>query len=158
MERRGRFTSIETHRTAEEQKRFIKRIIDSRPKLLTEIKEANRELLELVHKYNSLELLAQLWFQNSVGDPDEYKEYSFEGRGHYIEHLAALELKDSGYKLQTVEMPGGAATCLAQSSSFRWRSSRRESRRMAAPCSLDSKAMLLRVPEIGRAPGTTSVN
>jgi hypothetical protein len=107
MERRGRFTTLQTHRTPEEHKRFIKRIIDSRPQLLSEIEQANQELLELVHKFNSLELLAQLWFLNSVNNPNEYKEYSFEGRAHYLEHLAALELRDPEYLLRSVEMPVG---------------------------------------------------
>jgi hypothetical protein len=107
MERRGRFTSVQTHRTPEEQKRFIKRVIDSRLQLLAEIEQANQELLELVHKFNSLELLAQVWFRNSVNNPNEYKEYSFDGRAHFPEHLAALELTDSEYELRSVEMPAG---------------------------------------------------
>src|ERR1700721_557310 len=92
MERRGRFTSVQTHRTPEEQKRLVKRIIDSRPQLLAEIGEANKELVDIAHKFNSLELLAQVWFANCVGDPDSYKEYSFEGRAHFVEHLAPLAL------------------------------------------------------------------
>lgn len=106
VERRGRFISLQTHRTPEQQRHLIKRIIESRPQLLAKVEQANNELLNLVHKFNSLELLAQLWFNNSVTNPDEYKEYSFEGRPHYVEHLAALELKDPEYKLRTAEMPG----------------------------------------------------
>src|SRR6266702_4179501 len=78
MERRGRFASLQTRRTPEE------------------------------HRRNSLDLLAQLWFANSVGDPDEYKEYYFEGRPPYVEHLAVLELKDPGHQVRTLEMPSGA--------------------------------------------------
>jgi hypothetical protein len=108
MERRGRFTSLKTHRTQEEQKQLLERIVNSRPKLLEDIEKASDSLMNLVHQFNSLELLAQIWFKNSVADPNEYKEYSFEGRLHYIEHLATLELKDQEYRVHTREMPGGA--------------------------------------------------
>jgi hypothetical protein len=108
MERRGRFTSIETHRTREEQKQLLERVVKSRPKLLEDIQKATEDLMILVHRFNSLELLAQVWFNNSVGDPNDYKEYSFEGRPPYVEHLAVLELKDREYKVHTMEMPGGA--------------------------------------------------
>jgi len=108
MERRGRFASLQTRRTPEEHRRFIRRVVDSRPKLLQDAQKATQDLLDLAHRFNSLELLAQLWFANSVGDPDEYKEYSFEGRPPYVEHLAVLELKDPGHQVRTLEMPSGA--------------------------------------------------
>jgi len=114
IERRGRFTTIDTHRTPEEHKRFLERIIKSRPLLLDEVQNATQDLLKLVHKFNSLELLAQVWFNNSVMDPNQYKEYSFEGRLHYVEHLSALELKDAVHELRTTEMPGGAEIKKAQ--------------------------------------------
>jgi hypothetical protein len=106
MERRGRFTSVQTHRTPEEHRRWIRHIVESRPQILNQIKKATQELVDLVHKFNSLDVLAQLWFVNSVGDPNEYKEYSYEGRPPYVEHLAVLELKDPEYTIRTVEMPG----------------------------------------------------
>lgn len=113
MERRGRFTSMETHRTPEEHKRFLEHIVKSRPRLLEEVQKSTEDLINLVHQFNSLELLAQMWFKNSVGDPNEYKEYSFEGRPPY-QHLAALELKDPEYKVRTVEMPGAVEIEKAQ--------------------------------------------
>ena len=106
MERRGRFTTMETRRTPEQQKQLLERIVQLRPTLLDDVREATRELINIIHQFNSLELLAQIWFLNSVGDPNEYKEYTFEGRAHYIEHLTALELKDAQYQLRNVEMPG----------------------------------------------------
>jgi hypothetical protein len=108
MERRGRFITLQTHRTPEEHKRFVKQIAESRPHLMAEIEKATQELIEIVHRFNSLEVLAQLWFINSVGDPNKYKEYSYEGRPPYVEHLAVLELKDPEYTIHTLKMPGGA--------------------------------------------------
>lgn len=67
VERRGRFISLQSHRTPDEHRRLIKRIIESRPRLLVEAEQANQELTNLLHEFNSLELVAQLWFINSVG-------------------------------------------------------------------------------------------
>lgn len=114
IERRGRFTTVTTHRTPEEHQRWIKHILDLRPRLLEEIENATRELIELCHQFNSLELLAQLWFLNSVGDPNKYKEYSYEGRLPYVEHLAVLEMKDTEYAICTAKMPGRAEIEKAQ--------------------------------------------
>src|SRR5262249_17460402 len=106
MERWGRYANLETRKTPEEHKRWLKHLVKSCPLMLDEIREATQQLVNLIHKFDSLELLAQLWFVNSVGDPNEYKEYSYEGKPTYVEHLAVLELKDPEYTIRTADTPG----------------------------------------------------
>ncbi|MGA9885210.1 MAG: hypothetical protein WBQ34_15960 [Candidatus Acidiferrales bacterium] len=105
MERRGRFTTVKTNRTQAQHRELIKRVVESRPKLLEQIEKDTAQLLGIVHKFNSLEILSQLWFANLTVDPNGYKEYLSESKPHVVEHLAALELKDSEYEIHTLEMP-----------------------------------------------------
>jgi hypothetical protein len=114
LKQQGRFIEIDTHRSAAEHKQIIDRIAGSRPKMAQEIERLTNELLALVHRFTSLELLAQLTFLNFVHDPNEYKEYSFEGRSGYVEHLAVLELKDRQYEIRSIESPDGKAIEAAQ--------------------------------------------
>ncbi len=60
MERRGRFTTVHMHRTPEEHRRWIRNIVDSRPRVYEKIEKGTKELIDLVHQFNSLELLTQL--------------------------------------------------------------------------------------------------
>jgi hypothetical protein len=107
MERRGRFIDMQNRRSPEEHKRWIRHLIENRHRFLEDIKRDTEELIALVHKFNSLEVLAQVWFMNSVGNPEEYKEYSFKGRLPFVEHLAIIELRDPAYQIRAVDMPSG---------------------------------------------------
>ncbi len=72
-------------------------------------------MLALVHRHNSLELLAHICRLNVTGDPNTYKEYSSPLRPPYIEHLALLELKDANYETRSLEMPNSLVVEKAQS-------------------------------------------
>jgi len=114
FERRGRFTTLDTHRTREEHARLMQSLVKFREKIPEQVKALTDELMELAHRFGSLELLAQLSFYNFVHDPNEYKEYSFKGRSAFVEHLALLELKDREYEIRSLQMPDGAAVEKAQ--------------------------------------------
>jgi hypothetical protein len=107
MERTGRSIQISTSRTPEEQARLIKSVVDNRPKLLVRANEIRAELKSLIHKYTSLDLLAQLIARDVLYNPDKYKEYDSELAPHLVEHLALLELEDPSYQPRAVESPSG---------------------------------------------------
>jgi len=115
MERHGRYIKIDTHRTKEEHRRLTGAMAKSREALVREIRQADDELLALVHRYNSLELLAHISLLNLFEDMDTYKEYATHIRPPYIEHLALLELSDAKYEVRSLEMPDGPVVERAQS-------------------------------------------
>lgn len=107
MERFGRYIKINTARTQEQHQELIKRIVTHRPELRSRATAIRAELLELTHRYNSLELLAHLIAQNGFYDPDKYREFDSPLRPHFVEYMALLELCDQQYEYRRVEAPPG---------------------------------------------------
>ena len=70
IERRGRHTTVETHRTPQQQRRLIENIVARRPGLIDEISKATEEVVGMPHKFNSLESVAHLWVMNSFRIPN----------------------------------------------------------------------------------------
>lgn len=105
--RHGRYVTIDSRRTKDEQRRLTRRLASSGDALLREIGETNQKLEALIHRYNSLELLAHISLLNTAENPNTYKEYESSIRPSYIEHLALLELKDRKYETRSLEMPDG---------------------------------------------------
>jgi hypothetical protein len=114
LERHGRYITIDTHRTEQEQQRLMTAMANSRDALFEEIRQKTEDLLSLLHSFNSLELLAHVSLRNSRYEPDSYEEFSSELRPHYIEHLALLELKDANYEVRSIQMPDGVTVQRAQ--------------------------------------------
>ena len=107
-ERYGRFTELRTHRSPEEQEEHLRRMWESRPFIVKEIQQATDELIGIMHKYTSLDLVANLWLRNGVFDMNKYVESNSRLRPHFVEHLAMLELKDKECTLrQPVLVDGG---------------------------------------------------
>jgi hypothetical protein len=98
--RRGRQIELRTHRSPEEQRQLMRRMIESRPKILAEIQSKTTELTEIIHKYTSLDLVANLLLREGMQDPNKYKETESDLRPHWVEHAAVIELKDSSYQLR----------------------------------------------------------
>jgi hypothetical protein len=96
MDRHGRFISIDTHRTPAQQRELMKRLSEGRPRLREEIVKLTGELTSLIHKFRSLDLLANLVVV--VGLNGEQRDCEA-----HIEHLALLELKDREYQLRGLE-------------------------------------------------------
>jgi hypothetical protein len=100
MTRRGRFIEIMSHRSPQEQEELNRRMWDSRPKILADIEAKTRELLGIVHKYSSLDLVANLLLRDGLQNPNEYVESESQLRPHWVEHAAVLELRDPAYQLR----------------------------------------------------------
>ena len=66
MTRRGRFIEIKSHRSPREQEDLNQRMWDSRPKMLADIEAKTHEFLEIVHKYSSLDLVANLFLRDGL--------------------------------------------------------------------------------------------
>jgi hypothetical protein len=100
MSRRGRYLELKTHRSPEEQRELMRRMQESRPKILAEIERRTAELLEIIHKYTSLDLVANLLLREVLHDPDKYVESESTLRPHWVEHATVLELRDPKYELR----------------------------------------------------------
>ena len=100
MVRRGRFIETRTHRSAGEQEQLKRRMWESRPRFLDEIKSRNTELEQIINKYTSFDLVANLFLRCCPHDPDEYVESESKLHPHYVEHAAMLELKNPRYQLR----------------------------------------------------------
>jgi hypothetical protein len=106
--RRGRQLELRTHRSPEEQRELIPRMIESRPRILAEIQSRTAELTEIIHRYTSLDLVANLLLREAMKNPNKYKETESELRPHWVEHAAVLELKDPQYELRSPPLVSAA--------------------------------------------------
>lgn len=99
MKRHGRFVELQTHRTAEEQARLRKRMWESRPRILNEIQQATDELVALIRKYTSFDLVNNLWLRQALFNPNEYKESQSTQRPHFVEHSTMLQLREPAHEI-----------------------------------------------------------
>jgi hypothetical protein len=102
MERRGRFLTVQTDRTPEQQAEIVTNIVNNRHKLLERAVVIRNELKDLLHCFTSLDLLAHQIAQDILQDPNSYQEIDTNLRPHLIEYLALLELEDAAH---TVKFP-----------------------------------------------------
>src|ERR1039458_1542210 len=105
MERSGRFLTIQTNRTPEEQAELVTRILAHRHELLDRATEIRKELKELLHRFTSLDLLAHQIAHDILQDPNQYREIDTDLRPHLIEYLALLELEDAAYEVRSIGYP-----------------------------------------------------
>jgi hypothetical protein len=108
MVRRGRNLELRTHRSPEEQQDLKRRMWESRPEILAEIQSKTKEFLEILHKYTSLDLVANLFLRYGIHNPDKYKESESKLRPHWVEHAAVLELRDPRYEMRFPPLVDGA--------------------------------------------------
>jgi len=73
MERQGRFLTIQTDRTPEQQAEIVTNIVNNRHKLLERAVEIRNELKDLLHRFTSLDLLAHQIAQDILQDPNSYQ-------------------------------------------------------------------------------------
>lgn len=99
MKRYGRTIDLQSHRSPEQQAQLLKTIWESRPGLIQRAQHATEELCVLIRKYSSFDLVLHLWLQNSLVDPDKYKETESTQRPHFVEHATMLQLKDSSPRI-----------------------------------------------------------
>jgi hypothetical protein len=100
MSRRGRFLELRTNRTPEQQRELNRRMREARPEILATIEQKTAELLAIVHKYTSLDLVANLLLRDIFHNPDTYVESESELRPHWVEHATVLELRDAAYEVR----------------------------------------------------------
>ena len=108
MVRRGRHIELKTQRSPDEQRELLQRMRESRPKILDGIRSKTAEFVDILHKYTSFDLVANLFLLDVAHDPDEYKESESKLRPHWVEHAAVLELKDPRYQLRKPVLVDGA--------------------------------------------------
>jgi hypothetical protein len=89
-------------------------IAAARPKMLTDIEEATRQLQQLLHKYTSFDLVGHLWLAHGLFDIETYKETEATHRPHFVEHATMLQLKDSSYELTPELLVDPADVTLAE--------------------------------------------
>lgn len=104
FERYGRYSVAHTHRTPEQQSELERSLWEGRPFVLEKLETATRELCEIINRYDSLEVVSNLFLRNCVHNPNKYREFSSELRPHFVEHAAILELKNPKFREYT-EMP-----------------------------------------------------
>jgi hypothetical protein len=92
MKRYGRFIEMKTHRSPEEQAALRKRLWDSRSQTYAQIEKTTDDLLSLIRKYSSLDLVAHIWLRHGLFNPEEYKETESKNRPHFVEHATMLQL------------------------------------------------------------------
>src|SRR5215813_188915 len=91
MARRGKQIELRTHRSPEEHHALMERMVESRPLILSDLETKTNELVAIIHKYSSLDVVANLFLRDSTQDPDTYVESQSELRPHWVEHAAVLE-------------------------------------------------------------------
>lgn len=99
MKRHGRLIELQTHRTAEEQTRLRKAMWESRPRILNQIQKATNELLALIRKYSSFDLVGNLWLRQALLDMNTYKESESTNRPHFVEHATMLQLREPAHQV-----------------------------------------------------------
>src|ERR1700722_7144163 len=100
MVRRGRFLELKTHRSPDEHRELRRRMHESRPQILAEIERKTKQLLEIIQKYSSLNLVANFFLKENFHDPNEDKESDSKLRPHWVEHATVLELRGPRYELR----------------------------------------------------------
>ena len=95
MRQVGRHIIMNTHRSPEEHKSLMADLRELRASLPETLRQEVKQLEELLLKYNSFDLLANLMFLEVFIDPETYKEYSHEGMQVVVEYAALLYLKHS---------------------------------------------------------------
>jgi hypothetical protein len=100
IERQGKYTHFETHRSTEEFQAMQRRAVASKPELLRGIKVAADELAALINKYSSFDLVAQLWLANGLFNGETYVESDSHQRPYCIEYAALVELKSEAPRLK----------------------------------------------------------
>jgi hypothetical protein len=100
MIRRGRYLEVKTHRSPEEQLELNRRMHESRPSILANIERQTSELRELIRKYTSLDVVANLLLCEVSHDPDKYVESESKLRPHWVEHATVLQLIEPKFELK----------------------------------------------------------
>lgn len=99
VRRVGKSVQWSLHRTPEEHAQFKRRLWTSRARITENIRSSARELSELVQKYSSFDLVANLWLKNGIFNPETYREWDAPQRPYHIEYTALLELKSNEARL-----------------------------------------------------------
>ena len=103
LRRIGNSVQFSVNRTAEEFAAYKRQLWESRPKIIQTIRTSVNELVGIIQKYSSFDLVANLWLRNGIFNPETYREWDAPQRPHFIEYAALLELKSEEYRL-TPEM------------------------------------------------------
>jgi hypothetical protein len=104
MERYGRFMVARTHRSPEQQADLERQLWEGRPHILEKLGEATSELCEIINRYESFDIVSNLFLRNCLHNSDKYVEYKSHLRPHFVEHAAILELKNPQFR-QLTKMP-----------------------------------------------------
>ncbi len=86
----GKTSTISVHRSDAEQQHLLDRIKTWRAGAPAEFKTNARELMRLLEPYRALSILGEVYYAQQVSDPESYAEWSHEGLGPKVEHIALL--------------------------------------------------------------------
>lgn len=83
---------IELDMTPDEYREHLQTLAKRREQLEGEIHDDVEELETLLFNRNPLSVIGNLWFRNSITDPDNYKEYVHEGNDAFTEYVTTVYL------------------------------------------------------------------
>jgi hypothetical protein len=92
MARKGRFILIDTSRTEAEHRALLKGLAEQEDELIASIETQVEELEAILSQYDPFDIIGNIWFANTIVDPETYKEYEHEGSLALVEYLALLYL------------------------------------------------------------------
>lgn len=92
FKRAGRYTEITSHWPKGKHEEFKSRAVAERPELKAATETAARSAVELLRKFDPVQLIGHVFVENAVLDPETYRETSFEGCEAYIEYAQSLAM------------------------------------------------------------------
>lgn len=92
LERIGRTVLISSDWEPKEFEKWKREIKSRRSDLKKEVDRKIEKILSLIEEFDPLELLATVAARNSFGDPEKYRESTYEGAECYIEYAESLIL------------------------------------------------------------------
>jgi hypothetical protein len=106
MARKGRFILTDTSRTEEEHRALLRGLAEQKDELSASIETQVEELETILSQYNPFDIIGNIWFANTITDPETYKEYEHEGSLALVEYLALLYLTKPYHESAECLIPG----------------------------------------------------
>ncbi len=95
LERKGRFSYISSHWEKEQHEKYIESVKENLPKLKEQINKKIKKIEEdIIERFDPLDVLAYVSYQNLSSDPETYTESTFQGKQLYAEIIQNIILKN----------------------------------------------------------------
>jgi SEC-C motif len=92
FKRAGRYVEITSRWPEGKHEEFKARALEERSNLKEAAETAAHQALDILRKFNPVQLIGHVFIDNAVLDPESYQETSFEGSEAYIEYAQSLAL------------------------------------------------------------------